>query len=787
MSSSPAPAAAATVGATGSLVPLTGKRCFNTYCKRKTAESPPPRWRGWHLRSGELAELCDHCSAAYEQGSFCETFHSDADGWRKCGFCGKWVHCGCIVSVASFMLLDAGGIECISCAQKSFATQRLPYEFDGPNGTDIFTSARGFATSSQDKIEFDGLPERLTPQIHTQLGKFFNGNRTFGAPVAAHQLIREEGIDASENSPHLAGEAKNLATQKGPVSSLSINSDSGIGRDIPLVSTMNMPIVTYLKENQSAASLGLAAPLPLPGDKRESARFFSSRPHQHRHASLLAKDNFSNCHNSAESGGQPQSQVHNGRPRAEGRGRNQLLPRYWPRITDQELQQISRDSNFVITPLFEKMLSASDAGRIGRLVLPKKCAEAYFPSISQPEGLPIKIQDVKGQEWVFHFRFWPNNNSRMYVLEGVTPCIQSMKLQAGDVVTFSRIDPGGKLVMGFRKTSNIPTDQDIQGNKSENGYSDGKEVNNKNGKASEGTSAPSISSLRNSSESATASIPFDQGTLSESGRSGIIQKEVTPSRYPMLSSKRKSSTLGTKSKRLRMENEDSIEVKLSWEEAQELLCPPPNYKPSVLIIEGHEIEEYEEAPVLGKPIIFPAIQDSEKTRWAQCGDCLKWRRVPSCVLLPLIWTCSDNSWGPERASCSSAQQVSSQQLEDLLHRDHASSDERSGLGAGGDPAAAMEGEDGSPPAASGHSVRHPRHRRDCTRIQCIQPHSGRGPKHRPASQCGVSGTARRRLQALAPSKKDGEAQRPPPSPPQPAKPEIDLNVRPERDEEPATH
>jgi hypothetical protein len=32
-------------------------------------------------------------------------------------------------------------------------------------------------------------------------------------------------------------------------------------------------------------------------------------------------------------------------------------------------------SNTVITPLFEKMLSASDAGRIGRLVLPKACAE----------------------------------------------------------------------------------------------------------------------------------------------------------------------------------------------------------------------------------------------------------------------------------------------------------------------------------------------------------------------------------------------------------------------------
>lgn len=35
------------------------------------------------------------------------------------------------------------------------------------------------------------------------------------------------------------------------------------------------------------------------------------------------------------------SQIRIARPPAEGRGRNQLLPRYWPRITDQELQQIS--------------------------------------------------------------------------------------------------------------------------------------------------------------------------------------------------------------------------------------------------------------------------------------------------------------------------------------------------------------------------------------------------------------------------------------------------------------
>lgn len=42
------------------------------------------------------------------------------------------------------------------------------------------------------------------------------------------------------------------------------------------------------------------------------------------------------------------------------------------------LTVIPSSSNSTIVPLFEKMLSASDAGRIGRLVLPKACAEVSF-------------------------------------------------------------------------------------------------------------------------------------------------------------------------------------------------------------------------------------------------------------------------------------------------------------------------------------------------------------------------------------------------------------------------
>ncbi|MCD7464263.1 hypothetical protein HAX54_052363 [Datura stramonium] len=103
----------------------------------------------------------------------------------------------------------------------------------------------------------------------------------------------------------------------------------------------------------------------------------------------------------------------------------------------------------VVTPLFQKLLSASDADlTLSRLVIPKKCAEAYFPRLSGPHKIPINILDTDGKEWNFHFRFWPNSRSKMYVLEGLRDYMVSKKWQAGDVVTFYRIEPGQKLVMG---------------------------------------------------------------------------------------------------------------------------------------------------------------------------------------------------------------------------------------------------------------------------------------------------------------------------------------------------
>ncbi|XP_042508623.1 B3 domain-containing transcription repressor VAL2-like isoform X3 [Macadamia integrifolia] len=304
---------------------MASKICMNGACGATSSFE----WRkGWRLRSGGFANLCDNCGCAYEKLVFCEAFHSKESGWRECNSCGKRLHCGCVASKDALVILDNGGVECLHCAR----------------------------TSGLSFIPRDERPYKF-------------------------------GTSAADN----VGELPSISVD---------NTVDGDGCHI-LPKPLKMGSSTGLEGNKDIL------------------------PH-----------------------------IRVARPPAEGRVRSQLLPRYWPKITDQELQQISGDSNSTIVPLFEKVLSASDAGRIGRLVLPKACAEAYFPPISQPEGLQLKIQDVKGKDWVFQFRFWPNNNSRMYVLEGVTPCIQSMQLQAGDTVTFSRIYPEGKLVMGFRKASN---------------------------------------------------------------------------------------------------------------------------------------------------------------------------------------------------------------------------------------------------------------------------------------------------------------------------------------------
>ncbi|KAG8079312.1 hypothetical protein GUJ93_ZPchr0007g5470 [Zizania palustris] len=739
------------------------KRCMNAACGTPAPSPVGGEWRkGWPLRSGGFAVLCDKCGLAYEQLVFCDIFHQKESGWRDCSFCGKRLHCGCIASKISFDLLDSGGVQCVTCIKNS-AVQPVP----SPIVPKLF--------SSQNNQRLFGKSDELLP----------------GRPLEAPSLMFDTRNDdlaiiTKNGHPFMVknvevGQSSNILRQK--------ELENGVRQikwELPTLSIGDMGRMPFLTRSQSAlespqcarrdenkdptpesttseslseACLSMSLGIASNGNKleatstverhmlspntgfsegRELSTALSPFQHAQRARHFLTRSPRVGEGAAFDPTKDMIPHLRVARPPAEGRGRNQLLPRYWPRITDQELQQISGDSNSTIVPLFEKVLSASDAGRIGRLVLPKACAEAYFPPISQPEGRPLTIQDAKGKEWHFQFRFWPNNNSRMYVLEGVTPCIQSLQLQAGDTVTFSRIEPGGKLVMGFRKATNTVSLPDSQ-----------------------------ISAIANGSILGDALFSSTNENLAVADKFGS-----RPDEGSLQFLQKRGRNIGSKSRRLSMDTEEAWELKLYWDEVQELLRPAPTAKPTVVMIEDYEIEEYDEPPVFAKRSIFTIRSTGEQDQWIQCDDCSKWRRLPLNVIVASKWTCADNTIDPKSCSCSAPEELTPkelhivlQQYEDMRRRRHSfgfkqNIPEMDAVSFDALATAAVFGEvgnQGAPCVAT--TTKHPRHRPGCTCIVCIQPPSGKGPKHNPACTCNVCMTVRRRFKTLMMRKKQRQSER----------------------------
>ncbi|KAL7136063.1 hypothetical protein ABFS83_10G004000 [Erythranthe nasuta] len=679
--------------------------CMNGLC----GSSNSMEWeKGWPLQSGGFATLCLNCGSAYKQYVFCETFHSEETGWRECTSCGKRLHCGCIASTSLLELLETGGVSCKGCIIKNSKIPSTPEEkhqacaLSTENFIDQNLETMG-PTQPGDGADNDGQEQCLPPSLNNALIDSSSAKRVNESLVQTNLSI---SLSASSNSNTFSGvfaEERQLSTAVS-----SFQQGCGPRHLLPRL----------LPNSILSAGLGLET----------------------------------NSSNNI-----PQLRV--ARPPVEGRVKNQLLPRYWPRITDQELKQISGDSNSTIIPLFEKVLSASDAGRIGRLVLPKACAEAYFPPISQPEGLPLRIQDVRGKEWVFQFRFWPNNNSRMYVLEGVTPCIHSMQLQAGDTVTFSRMDPEGKLLMGFRKASNNISAQKDSHYSMNNGVIQGERFfgNAENNLPVMSGYSGLLHSLKGSKNS---SMP----TLSKhvyAGDNLLSESSLLP--------ERKRRNIGPKSKRLLIDGHDSLEIRISWDEVQDMLRAPPSVEPSIVSVEDHEFEEFEEPPVFAKRSIFVVRLSGEHEQWTQCDDCFKWRKMPIDILLPPKWTCQDNI-DQTRCSCSAQDELCSSEIENLLkmnegltkrrfqtslskptYENKSQDQETPTINAGGETS-----QPGTSSIAT--TTKHPRHRPGCSCIVCIQPPSGKG-KHKPTCTCNVCMTVKRRFKTLMMRKKKRQSDR----------------------------
>ncbi|XP_078149667.1 B3 domain-containing protein VP1-like [Carex rostrata] len=102
--------------------------------------------------------------------------------------------------------------------------------------------------------------------------------------------------------------------------------------------------------------------------------------------------------------------------------------------------------------LLQKVLKQSDVGNLGRIVLPKKEAEIHMPELDSRDGITIPMEDIAtSRVWNMRYRFWPNNKSRMYLLENTGDFVRCNGLEEGDfIVIYSDVKSGKYMIRGVK-------------------------------------------------------------------------------------------------------------------------------------------------------------------------------------------------------------------------------------------------------------------------------------------------------------------------------------------------
>ncbi|KAL8544308.1 hypothetical protein ACS0TY_004735 [Phlomoides rotata] len=86
------------------------------------------------------------------------------------------------------------------------------------------------------------------------------------------------------------------------------------------------------------------------------------------------------------------------------------------------------------------------------MVLPKRESEMHLPALEVKEGITICMLDMDGiHEWSFKYRFWPNNSSRMYVLEHTGDFVDAHGLAVHDFILVYQNNEDGQYIIEARK------------------------------------------------------------------------------------------------------------------------------------------------------------------------------------------------------------------------------------------------------------------------------------------------------------------------------------------------
>ncbi|XP_024396658.1 uncharacterized protein [Physcomitrium patens] len=99
--------------------------------------------------------------------------------------------------------------------------------------------------------------------------------------------------------------------------------------------------------------------------------------------------------------------------------------------------------------LLRKELTVTDVGELGRIVLPKRDAEYQLPRLEAKEGKLLTMEDYNSiNKWTL--RWWPNNKSRMYILENTAYFVKYYNLREKDEIIVYK-DAQEKLVIRGKK------------------------------------------------------------------------------------------------------------------------------------------------------------------------------------------------------------------------------------------------------------------------------------------------------------------------------------------------
>lgn len=101
--------------------------------------------------------------------------------------------------------------------------------------------------------------------------------------------------------------------------------------------------------------------------------------------------------------------------------------------------------------LLRKELTVTDVGELGRIVLPKRDAEYQLPRLEAKEGKLLTMEDYNSiNKWTLRYKWWPNNKSRMYILENTAYFVKYYNLREKDEIIVYK-DAQEKLVIRGKK------------------------------------------------------------------------------------------------------------------------------------------------------------------------------------------------------------------------------------------------------------------------------------------------------------------------------------------------